>query len=55
LIKEIEDNGGIEALCFNPAESIFGDKYDLGLIVLGTGELHLFGEFDNQKMSKSVL
>jgi hypothetical protein len=49
LIQEIEDSGGIEALCFNPAESIFGDKYELGLMVLGTGELHLFGEFDNQK------
>jgi hypothetical protein len=53
LIKEIENNGGIEALCFNPAVSIFGDKYDLGLMVLGTGDLHLFDEFDNQKNAQN--
>ncbi|AFY70816.1 hypothetical protein Pse7367_2558 [Thalassoporum mexicanum PCC 7367] len=53
LIEAIEDNGGIEAVCFNPAESIFGDKYDLGLVVLGTGELHLFGEFDHKKNAQT--
>ncbi|CAN1212031.1 Stem cell self-renewal protein Piwi [Tumidithrix helvetica PCC 7403] len=45
LIKQIEAFGGIKGICFNPAESFFGESCDLGLIVMGNGDLHLFGEF----------
>jgi len=46
LIKEIKSYDGIKALCFNPAEDIFGNICQLGLMVLGNDDLHLFGEFD---------
>ncbi|MEE3715642.1 hypothetical protein V2H45_02660 [Tumidithrix elongata RA019] len=45
LIKQIESFGGIKGICFNPAESFFGESCDLGLIVMGNDDLHLFGEF----------
>jgi hypothetical protein len=45
LIDEIESLGGIQGICFNPAESFLGESCDLGLLVMGNGDLHLFGEF----------
>jgi hypothetical protein len=46
LIKELKDAGGLTAICFNPGEDPYdGDRYDLGLLQTGNGELHLFGEF----------
>jgi len=45
LIKQIEDFGGIQGICFNPAESFLGETCELGLMVMGDDELHLFGEF----------
>lgn len=45
LIKQIDDLGGIKALCFNPAESFLGESCELGLMVMANDELHLFGEF----------
>lgn len=46
LIQEIKDAGGLQAICFNPGEDpLGGDRYDLGLLQTGNGDLHLFGEF----------
>jgi hypothetical protein len=46
LIENIEENGGLEAICFNPGADPFdGDHYDLGLLQAQNGELFLFGEF----------
>jgi hypothetical protein len=44
LIQEIKDLGHIKAVCFNPVEAL-GDRSELGLLVMGNEELHLFGEF----------
>lgn len=47
LIEEIQAAGGLKAICFNPGEDpLGGDRYDLGLLQLGNGELCLFGEFE---------
>jgi hypothetical protein len=46
LIKELQAAGGLTAICFNPGEDPYGgDRYDLGLLQTGNGDLHLFGEF----------
>jgi hypothetical protein len=46
LIAAIQTAGGLTAVCFNPGEDPFeGDRYDLGLLQTGDGDLHLFGEF----------
>lgn len=46
LIEEIKNAGGLQAICFNPGEDpLVGDRYDIGLLQTGNGELHLFGEF----------
>ncbi|AFY72185.1 hypothetical protein Syn7502_00010 [Synechococcus sp. PCC 7502] len=44
LIDQILALGGIRGICFNPAEYM-GDRSELGLLVMGNDELHLFGEF----------
>lgn len=48
LIREIEKFGGIKGICFNPAESFLGEGSELGLVVMGNGDLHLFGEFSEE-------
>ncbi len=49
LIQDLQDAGGLQAICFNPGEDPFGgDRYDLGLFQTGNGELHLFGEFGEE-------
>jgi len=49
LIKELQSAGGLRAICFNPGEDPFvGDRYDIGLLQTGNGELHLFGEFGEE-------
>ncbi len=46
LIEAIQAAGGLTAVCFNPGEDPFqGERYDLGLLQTGSGDLHLFGEF----------
>lgn len=46
LIEDLQQAGGLQAICFNPGEDPFGgDRYDLGLFQTGNGDLHLFGEF----------
>jgi hypothetical protein len=44
LIKQIKELGNIQGVCFSPAERL-GDRLELGLLVMGNEELHLFGEF----------
>ncbi|MFM7887299.1 MAG: DUF6930 domain-containing protein [Pseudanabaena sp.] len=51
LIEKINNFGGIHALCFNPAEDMLGNACQLGLIVLGNDDLHLFGEFDKKVLN----
>lgn len=47
LIQDIEHSGGLEAICFNPGENpLDGDRYDLGILQTADGEMHLFGEFN---------
>ncbi|WAL60701.1 DUF6930 domain-containing protein [Thermocoleostomius sinensis] len=46
LIKEFKAAGGLKAICFSPGEDPFSDdRYDLGVLQLNNGDLHLFGEF----------
>lgn len=46
LIEELKNLGGLQAICFNPGEDpLTGDRYDIGLLQSGNGDLHLFGEF----------
>ena len=46
LIENIQDAGGLKAICFNPGEDTFtGITYDLGLFQTGNDNLYLFGEF----------
>jgi hypothetical protein len=44
LITQVKALGDIQGVCFNPAECM-GDRSELGLLVMGNEELHLFGEF----------
>lgn len=47
MVAEIQEAGGIKGICFNPgADPFAGDHYDLGLLQTANGELHLFGEFE---------
>jgi hypothetical protein len=47
MIEAIEATGGVTGICFNPgADPFMGDRYDLGLFQTENGELHLFGEFE---------
>lgn len=46
MIEELQAAGGLQAICFNPGEDPFAaERYDLGVLQTGDGELHLFGEF----------
>jgi len=47
LIKQVKALGNIQGVCFNPAE-FMGDRSELGLLVMGNEELHLFGEFSEE-------
>lgn len=49
LIEELKKSGGLQAICFNPGEDMLvGDRYDIGLLQTGNGDLHLFGEFGEE-------
>lgn len=49
LIEELQAAGGLKSICFNPGEDpISGEQYDLGILQMNNGELHLFGEFYEQ-------
>jgi hypothetical protein len=46
IIENIEQAGGVKAVCFNPgADSTGEERYDLGLLQTYDEELFLFGEF----------
>ncbi len=46
MIEELQAAGGLQGICFNPGENpLEGDRYDIGLLQTGNGDLHLFGEF----------
>lgn len=46
LIQDLQEAGGVKAICFNPGEDPFAEeRYDLGILQTHDGELHLFGEF----------
>ena len=46
VIENIEQAGGLKAICFNPgADVVDGINYDLGLLQTHNSELFLFGEF----------
>ncbi|MBW4626970.1 MAG: hypothetical protein KME49_16065 [Brasilonema octagenarum HA4186-MV1] len=48
VISNIEQAGGLKAICFNPGADPFdGTRYDLGLLQTDNGELFLFGEFED--------
>jgi len=48
LIEGLQAAGGLEAICFNPGEDPFAaQRYDLGILQTRNGELHLFGEFED--------
>jgi hypothetical protein len=51
LIEQINSFDGIQSLCFNAAEDIFGKACQLGLMVMGNDDLHLFGEFDKSTLN----
>ncbi len=51
LIEQIKSFDGIKSLCFNPAEDILGNACQLGLMVMGNDDLHLFGEFDKKALN----
>lgn len=46
IIEQIEENGGLKGICFNPGEDPDdGDLYDLGILQTENSSLYLFGEF----------
>ncbi len=48
MIEAIQAAGGIRGICFNPGSDPFmGDRYDLGLVQTLNGDLHIFGEFED--------
>jgi hypothetical protein len=50
LIAEIKFLGNIQGVCFHPAEDN-SDPKELGLLIMGNEELHLFGEFSQDDYS----
>lgn len=46
LIDRLQEEGGVEGICFNPGEDTFtGMNYDLGILQTGKGDFYLFAEF----------
>lgn len=46
LIEGLQAAGGLKGICFNPGEDpLSGEHYDLGILQMQNGEMHLFGEF----------
>ncbi len=45
LIEQISARGGITGITFSHGESYLGDRFELGLLILGNQEIHLFAEF----------
>ncbi|HAC62018.1 MAG TPA: hypothetical protein DCF68_00420 [Cyanothece sp. UBA12306] len=48
MIETLKENGGLEAICFNPGEDPYAEiDYDLGILQTKQGCLYIFGEFTN--------
>ena len=48
MIETIKEDGGLEAICFNPGEDPYAEiDYDLGILQAKNGNLYIFGEFTN--------
>ncbi|MGB3237604.1 MAG: hypothetical protein WBB29_04860 [Geitlerinemataceae cyanobacterium] len=48
MIAQLQTEGGLKAIGFNPGENPFsGESYDLGIFQTQNDELHLFGEFSH--------
>ncbi len=46
MIETLQEEGGLEAICFNPGEDPWGEvSYDLGILQSKHGSLYIFGEF----------
>lgn len=46
LITNIEQAGGLKAVCFNPGNDPYSEEvYDLGMLQTGNDELHIFAEY----------
>lgn len=46
LIRDLQQAGGVRAICFNPGRDLIGsDRYELGMIQTGNREFHLFAEY----------
>ncbi|MEL6937566.1 MAG: hypothetical protein AAFO84_00055 [Cyanobacteria bacterium J06598_1] len=59
LVERLKQEGGIQAICFNPgSDPISGQVFQIGLIQTTSGQLHLFNEYeisdptDSQAMEK---
>ncbi len=49
VIENVENAGGLKAICFNPGANPFNSNtYDLGLLQTKNDELFLFGEFEDE-------
>jgi hypothetical protein len=49
VIENVENAGGLKAICFNPGADPFDStSYDLGLLQTENDELFLFGEFEDE-------
>jgi hypothetical protein len=47
MIQDLNEAGGVKAICFNPGEDPFQEEqYDLGILQAQNGDLYLFGEFN---------
>ncbi len=47
MIQDLQEAGGVKAICFNPGEDQFQEEqYDLGILQAKNGDLYLFGEFN---------
>lgn len=47
MIQDLQEAGGVKAICFNPGEDPFQDEqYDLGILQAENQDLYLFGEFN---------
>ncbi|ACK64649.1 conserved hypothetical protein [Rippkaea orientalis PCC 8801] len=48
MIDTLQEEGGLEAICFNPGEDPWAEiAYDLGILQAKNGSLYIFGEFTN--------
>lgn len=55
LIENLQADGGLEGICFNPGEDPYNDRrFDLGILQTIDGELYLFEEFEFNAVHKAA-